>query len=107
MRPIRRITVTVILAILLIPGLLHARAPVGFWERAGVSSPDGLFEAVWNLLAFFRPNGEWSSAAKSDSDNGGALDPSGSSAPGGTATESSDTESEGDNGGGLDPSGEP
>lgn len=108
MRPIRRITIIVLLAIFLLPGLLQARAPIGFWERAGVGGSGSLLDTVWNLLAFFWPNSGSGSLTKT----GVGLDPAGSSTPGDTtgSGEPSGTTSDGgdgDTGVGLDPSGEP
>lgn len=93
---VRRISVTLLLAVLLAPGLLQARTPV----RHGAQSPrasvsrsilsTGSFSSVWNLL---------SSVLKT----GMGLDPSGSPTPPAGTTSSTG----GDTGTQLDPSGAP
>lgn len=83
----KKMTVILLLTAFLAPGLAQAR---GFaWESATVSRDTeiGFFGMVWNLLTSMFDK------------NGGTLDPSGSTTPGGSGTGS------GENGGTLDPSG--
>lgn len=90
---VRQITVTILLSVLLAPGLLHARTPVRHTakasERASVSNV-GAFNSVWNLLTSLLKTG-------------GQLDPAGTPPP---PTGSSVT-TPGDTGGQLDPAGTP
>lgn len=106
MRSIRRTTITLLLALLLIPGLLQAHPAAG----AAVNGPAGLFDTVWNLLAFFWPNSGSASPAK----NGAWVDPAGSTTPppsGSTGTGSTSgataEEEDPDSGANVDPAGNP
>ena len=92
---IRQITVTILLTVLLAPGLLHARTPVRHPAQAGaraaVSKP-GVFDSVWTLLTSLLKTG-------------GQLDPAGTPPPPtGSSMTTTDTS---DTGGQLDPAGTP
>ena len=90
---VRQISIVLLLAVLLSPGLLHARTPVRPTTHATPVVHDiGFFSVVWNLLT----NG-WLK-------NGGQLDPSGTTPPP-SSTPSGASSTTGDNGGQLDPSG--
>lgn len=91
---VRQISVILLLAVLLVPGLLQARTPARHSAHPAQSvqrvMDPGFFSAVWNLLT-----SGWLKT-------GGQLDPVGSpTPPPGGATTSSDT------GGQLDPVGKP
>lgn len=93
---VRQISIVLLLAALLVPGLLQARTPARHAAHPAsatqTAQEPGLFSAVWNLLTT-----GWLKT-------GGQLDPVGSTspAPSDTTTTSSDT---GDTGGQLDPVG--
>lgn len=90
---VRQITVTILLTVLLAPGLLHARTPVRHPAKAGARasvSHAGMIDSVWNLLTGLLKTG-------------GQLDPAGTPPP---PTGSSLT-TPGDTGGQLDPAGTP
>ena len=94
---VRRISMVLLLAVLLAPGLLQARTPARHSARNTRSTQTvqelGLLGSVWDLLT----NGLLKT--------GPTLDPSGSSTGTGTTTTSSSTT--GDTGPTLDPSGSP
>jgi hypothetical protein len=96
MRTTRQITLIILLALLVAPGLLAAAPAQGHHAaKAGASAPapagslSSVFNTVWNLLVSY---------AKS-----GAAIPLG----GDTTTNGSNPSGNGDNGGMLDPSGAP
>jgi hypothetical protein len=90
---VRQISVVTLLAVLLAPGLVHARTPVRHETqkpRASASraiQQSGSFSSVWNLLSSWMKTGV-------------GLDPSGGTPPTGST-------SNGDTGTQLDPSGGP
>ncbi|HEY3569124.1 MAG TPA: hypothetical protein VGP73_14405 [Thermoanaerobaculia bacterium] len=89
---VRRISITLLLAVLLAPGLLQARTPARHSAHTTQSTHEvGVLSAVWNLLT-----AGWLKT-------GGQMDPVGSTSPstGTTTTTSSDT------GGQMDPVGTP
>jgi hypothetical protein len=92
---VRQISIILLLAVLLAPGLVQARTPVRHSAHSApttqTAQAPGFFSAVWNLLA----NG-WLKT-------GGQMDPIGATTPSGSTT-SSDT---GDTGGQMDPIGTP
>ena len=95
----RHISVIILLAILLAPGLVEARTPVRHdmqsqRTRVAVTASKGSsFSSVWNLLSNWMKTGI-------------GLDPSGSPAPTGS-TSSGSSSTTGDTGVQLDPSGTP
>jgi hypothetical protein len=102
---VRQITLILLLAILLAPGLMQAQTPTRHHSQrprasAGLADPAaGSFSAVWNLLSTFF-------------DTGIGLDPSGGTPPpppgGNTSSAASGGNgSNGDTGTQLDPSGGP
>jgi hypothetical protein len=91
---VRQITIALLLAVLLAPGLLQARTPVRHAQSFQTTSSSARssvfsFNQVWNLLTGLLKTGP-------------TLDPSGGTGSGGTGTSSSTT---GDTGSVLDPSG--
>ncbi|PYQ60940.1 MAG: hypothetical protein DMF53_16050 [Acidobacteria bacterium] len=89
---VRRISIVLLLAVLLAPGLLQARTPAR--RSAHTTQPAhevGILGAVWNLLT----NGLLKT--------GGQMDPVGSTAP----TSGSSTTTSSDTGGQMDPVGTP
>jgi hypothetical protein len=87
---IRQISATILLTVLLAPGLLHARTPVRHQAQASVRtsvSPSGMLDSVWNLLTGLLKTG-------------GQLDPAGTPPP-----PSGSSATTGDTGGQLDPAG--
>lgn len=103
---LRRATMTVILlGVILVPGLLHAKAPARDLARVHPPASDsGFFSVVWNLLTNFREIGAGIDPSGSPfAKNGGQMDPSGTPAP---APPSGGNNLTGDNGGQMDPSGE-
>ena len=102
---LRRATVIMILlGVILVPGLLQAKAPARDWARVNrPASESGFFDMVWSLLTNFREIGAGIDPSGSFfAKNGGQMDPSGTPAPppptGNALT--------GDNGGQMDPSGD-
>jgi len=92
---VRQISIVLLLAVLLVPGLAQARTPVRPATHAAPAAAlaahePAFFSVVWNLLTT-----GWLK-------NGGQLDPSGSPTPPPSGTSSAT-----DNGGQLDPSGTP
>lgn len=88
---VRRISIILLLAVLLAPGLLQARTPARHSAHTTRSTHEvGVLSAVWNLLT--------SGLLKT----GPTLDPSGSGTGTGSTSSSSTT---GDTGPTLDPSG--
>jgi len=88
---IRQITVTILLTVLLAPGLLHARTPVRHPAQTSVrtaASKPGMLDSVWVLLTNLLKTG-------------GQLDPAGTPPPPSGNSATTDT------GGQLDPAGTP
>jgi hypothetical protein len=96
---VRQISVILLLAALLVPGLLQARTPARHSARTAQSTQmtkePSVFSSVWNLLT-----SGWLKT-------GPTLDPSGAPSGSGTGTGgSSSTSTTGDTGPTLDPSGQ-
>jgi len=98
---VRQISVALLLAVLLAPGLLQARTPARHSmhmahtsRTARAAAAAGFFSSVWNLLG----NG-WLKT-------GGQMDPLGSPSPGTSSSTTTGTDT-GDTGGQMDPVGTP
>lgn len=102
---VRQITVILLLAVLLAPGLVQARTPVRHWAPVGVvgvSPESGFVTMVWNLLAGFLGGGSGSLLK-----TGSQLDPAGTTTPGTSTTTTTTSSSSTDTGSQLDPAGQP